>query len=217
MIRDNAALTVTLELAVPLRIAEVIDLPFAERRRIAEEAGTVVAAQGDTLQYGSSDKFGAGAKERRRHEAHGNARAAECEDCHRTQNQPRCCMRRFSGKCRVCLTGQPSYSAGEVFNFLARGLAVAACQPGGVTFAGLHWCAYPHPCCPDRFRSGRRPGCCTCTGACLLVTSCSSPPEGSECTGGCPFCENGCAAAGTGQACCTARHVSVTPKAVSVP
>ena len=28
----------------------------------------------------------------------------------------------------------------EAFNHLARGLACAAFQPGGVTFAGQHWC-----------------------------------------------------------------------------
>jgi hypothetical protein len=38
--------------------------------------------------------------------------------------------------------------AGEVFNFLARGLAVLACQPGGVTFSGQHWCVHSHPRCP---------------------------------------------------------------------
>lgn len=36
--------------------------------------------------------------------------------------------------------GKPGRSA-EVFNHLARGLAALAWQPGGVTFAGMHWCA----------------------------------------------------------------------------
>ena len=37
------------------------------------------------------------------------------------------------------------------FNALARGLAAAAYQPGGVTFAGaLHWCTAAHEGCPDR-------------------------------------------------------------------
>ena len=34
--------------------------------------------------------------------------------------------------------------AAEVFNHLARGLAALAYAPGGVLFAGLHWCA-EHP------------------------------------------------------------------------
>lgn len=38
------------------------------------------------------------------------------------------------------------------FNALARGLAVAAYQPGGVTFADLHWCTAAHLGCP---RAGR--------------------------------------------------------------
>lgn len=31
---------------------------------------------------------------------------------------------------------------------LAGGLAIGAMQPGGVTWAGRHWCARPHPDCP---------------------------------------------------------------------
>jgi hypothetical protein len=36
------------------------------------------------------------------------------------------------------------------FNALARGLAQLADAPGGVTFAGLHWCTSPHEECPNR-------------------------------------------------------------------
>jgi hypothetical protein len=35
--------------------------------------------------------------------------------------------------------GKPG-AAAAAFNALAKGLAVAAFAPGGVTFAGLHWC-----------------------------------------------------------------------------
>lgn len=38
--------------------------------------------------------------------------------------------------------------AAEVFNALAEGLACAAYQPGGVTFAGRHWCT-DHRLCED--------------------------------------------------------------------
>lgn len=36
----------------------------------------------------------------------------------------------------------------NVFNHLARGLAAAAYLPGGVTFAGAHWCT-DHAVCKD--------------------------------------------------------------------
>lgn len=36
----------------------------------------------------------------------------------------------------------------RVFNAIALGLAVCAYQPGGVDFAGSHWCVDPHPHCP---------------------------------------------------------------------
>ena len=35
-------------------------------------------------------------------------------------------------------------AAAMVFNHLARGLAALACMPGGVSFAGTHWCV-EHP------------------------------------------------------------------------
>lgn len=38
----------------------------------------------------------------------------------------------------------------KTFNALARGLALLAHCPGGVTFAGLHWCTTAHPHCPNR-------------------------------------------------------------------
>jgi hypothetical protein len=38
--------------------------------------------------------------------------------------------------------------AAGAFNALARGLAAAAYQPGGVTFAGRHWCVEAHIACP---------------------------------------------------------------------
>ena len=39
---------------------------------------------------------------------------------------------------------------GRLLSALARGLALGALQPGGVTWAGAHWCAAPHPACPNR-------------------------------------------------------------------
>lgn len=36
----------------------------------------------------------------------------------------------------------------EAFNALARGLAIGAHQPGGITFRGLHWCTSAHEGCP---------------------------------------------------------------------
>jgi hypothetical protein len=39
----------------------------------------------------------------------------------------------------------PGRSA-TAFAHLARGLAAAAYQPGGITFAGMHWCTDHHAC-----------------------------------------------------------------------
>ncbi|GAA4731746.1 hypothetical protein [Phytohabitans rumicis] len=38
------------------------------------------------------------------------------------------------------------------FNALARALALMADLPGGVTFAGQHWCTRAHAGCPNRPR-----------------------------------------------------------------
>lgn len=40
----------------------------------------------------------------------------------------------------VLMFGGGRGDAAEAFNWLAKGLAAAAYQPGGVTFAGRHWC-----------------------------------------------------------------------------
>jgi len=42
--------------------------------------------------------------------------------------------------------GSKPGKAAEVFNALAEGLACAAYQPGGITFAGRHWCT-DHAAC----------------------------------------------------------------------
>lgn len=95
----HALLLLTLEMAVPLTIAEVADWTFEQRQAAAREASAMVAHHGDHLLYGG------------RHTA-------------------------------------------ETFNALARGLAVGAYQPGGVTFAGAHWCVHPHPGCPNGREAG---------------------------------------------------------------
>ncbi|WP_326646088.1 hypothetical protein OG884_15665 [Streptosporangium sp. NBC_01755] len=41
---------------------------------------------------------------------------------------------------------------GRVTATIARGLAVLAYQPGGVTWAGSHWCTAPHEGCPTPAR-----------------------------------------------------------------
>ena len=184
----------TLELTVPLHLAEVCHLPFRERYRLAAEAVKVITSQGDTLQYGSKAAgFGDGAREMRKHHDHGTAKDQTCGTCTEGKAAARCCLRRFQDKCGVCRRGLAQYSAGEVFSFLARGLAVLACQPGGVTWRGLHWCAWPHPHCPNR-RTFRKPPCCICGDGCLGGTA-----EG-QCRD-CNFCANGCRAAAD-QACC---------------
>lgn len=61
--------------------------------------------------------------------------------------------------------GSKSGMATEIFNGLARGLAVLAHSPGGVGFAGLHWCVGSGHTgirtitpCEDECRRGRAPG-----------------------------------------------------------
>lgn len=41
-----------------------------------------------------------------------------------------------------------SYRHGEILGALARGIALGIDLPGGVTFAGRHWCGAPHEGCP---------------------------------------------------------------------
>jgi len=39
---------------------------------------------------------------------------------------------------------------GRLLTAMAAALAIGACQPGGVTWSGRHWCTTPHPDCPNR-------------------------------------------------------------------
>lgn len=41
------------------------------------------------------------------------------------------------------------YRPAEIFNALARSVAVGALQPGGVTLLGRHWCTVAHKFCPN--------------------------------------------------------------------
>lgn len=160
----NGVLATALETAVPLHINRVRDLSYPERQRIAMEAGGVIGGQGDTLMFGGRYEFGHGAKETAAHAAAGkcpgtgeHCACAQVTDPDTRQRRQAACTRCVNPKCYCHIRGEASWSAGEVFNFLARGLAVLACQPGGVTFAGLHWCAYSHPRCPAS--PGQSPGC----------------------------------------------------------
>lgn len=47
-------------------------------------------------------------------------------------------------------------AAAQAFNALAKGLATAAYQPGGVTFAGLHWCT-DHALCESALIAELKP------------------------------------------------------------
>jgi hypothetical protein len=46
----------------------------------------------------------------------------------------------------VLMFGGKAGKAAEVFNALAEGIAAAAYQPGGITFAGRHWCTDHRQC-----------------------------------------------------------------------
>jgi hypothetical protein len=142
--------------AVPKVISDTVGrLDTDERLALARECGQVVASQGDALMF-RSGRPGQGAKQKRAHKKHGDARVPECADCPDTGKQPRCCMRRFIAKCRVCTTGALEYSSAEVFAFLATGVACAAFQPGGITFAGMHFCT-DHDACKAAARTGKTP------------------------------------------------------------
>jgi hypothetical protein len=45
--------------------------------------------------------------------------------------------------------GAAPADAARAASHLARVIAIAALAPGGVTFAGMHWCDDSHPDCPD--------------------------------------------------------------------
>lgn len=140
MTSNNAVLDETLRLAVPMWVHELRSASAADLARIAAECCDVVAGQGDVLQYGGKRRFGQGTRERLRHEHAPRCAKKDCscegEGC-------------AASGCYCHLRGEPSYSAGEVFNYLARGLACLAHAPGGVTFAGLHFCT-DHDVCTGK-------------------------------------------------------------------
>lgn len=96
----SSLMLMSLQLAVPLWIAELLDLDDEERAFKIEvwrsAALMPIAERGDLLMYGA-----------------GQSRSER---------------------------GQ----TGTTFNHLARGLAALAFHPGGVKFAGRHWCALVH-------------------------------------------------------------------------
>ncbi|WP_433259245.1 hypothetical protein ACQPYK_49610 (plasmid) [Streptosporangium sp. CA-135522] len=85
----------------------------------------------------------------------------------------------------------PKAKLSGVLTSIARGLAIGAYQPGGITVLGIHACVYAHPHCPAT--PGERPSCCTCDpGQCATGTGRACPQE-------CSWCANGCSTDG---ACC---------------
>jgi hypothetical protein len=189
--RANGVLEESLLAAVPLWMDQYRGLHWGERARIASECAQVVASQGDTLQYGGSHKFGHGAGEVAAHQAAGRCPGTDC-GCAGAPEGKRAerraaCTRCANPRCWCQVRGEPTWSAGEVFNFLARGLALLAYEPGGVTWLGLHWCARPRPWCPAE-KGRRAPACCTCDARCPLAAG----VEGNCPAPGCPWCQNGC-------------------------
>lgn len=137
--RDELGL---LMLAVPIAIHDTVQrLDTEDRLALARECAQVIASQGDTLQYGSKKiKYGNGARELATHRSGPRCKVKDCR-CKGTG-----CLHK---RCYCHVRGEPSYSAGEVFDFLARGLACAAFQPGGVDFAGMHFCT-DHDVCTGK-------------------------------------------------------------------
>lgn len=56
------------------------------------------------------------------------------------------CKQEVASHGDTLMFGGKKGEAARVFNALAEGLAVAAYQPGGVTFAGQHWCTDHEAC-----------------------------------------------------------------------
>lgn len=144
----NLTLIVTLELAVPLRMFELAAMSNWRREQAitkwADEAASDVGSRGDALMFRSETKA-------RRH--------GLCANCGRDVSQDRdgwyhignegrefCCA---DGR-TPSLAGSPETGSAAAFNALARGLAAAAWQPGGITFLGAHWCALGCADCPRR-------------------------------------------------------------------
>lgn len=116
-----------LETTVPMWVVEVSRWPA---ERLARES----AAAGDLVAHGADVLFRAAAPR-------GKAATAPAGTLH---GQPGTRSRAAAGA-----TASPSPPcAGEILNAIARGLAIGALQPGGVTWLGLHWCTAPHGACP---------------------------------------------------------------------
>lgn len=103
-------LTLTLQVAVPLRMYQLRQMTEAQRERAvgvwAAEAAEVVASNGDTLMF--------------------RTKPWKLKD-----SQLTAASRRKPGD---------EVSTAATFNHLARGLAALAYCPGGVMFGGCHWC-----------------------------------------------------------------------------
>jgi hypothetical protein len=65
-------------------------------------------------------------------------------------DEAHCLAQVITEKGDVLQYGGQRGEAARTFTALARGLAAAAYQPGGVTFAGRHWCVEAHIACPAR-------------------------------------------------------------------
>lgn len=155
---DHAALLFGLDAAVPLWMRELARMEPEQRdydRQVwAHQAASVVGARGDLLMF----------KTPRRHPTTGT-----CVHCGQpirrvgaawpwTHDRPvqgvRCdpdaaAKWRAKTVAPAGTVANPADDGGgsaDTFNHLARGLAALAYQPGGVTFAGRHWCT-DHAAC----------------------------------------------------------------------
>jgi len=106
----------TLAFAVPFHMADAARLTLRERGRITRQAASAAGHQGDSLMFGTGVKPGTAERETGRHRLH----SLRVNDANRME---------YGRTCGICLRGQPSCTAGELFTLLARGLAAAAFQP----------------------------------------------------------------------------------------
>jgi hypothetical protein len=127
-----ARLLLVLETAVPMWAVKVAGWPADRRMREARGAGDVVA-------HGAGVLFSPPARKPGQTGTGGPALVAITKD-----------QADAGVKAR-------EYRPAEVFNAIAKGLGIGACQPGGVTWLGKHWCTAPHGTCPGVIPAGLLP------------------------------------------------------------
>ena len=157
--RANVALLVALDAAVPLWMLELARMPRGQRdhdRQVwARQAAGIVASRGDQLMYATKRRrpttgtclhCGQTIRPDDRYQStwihDGDARGVRCDPDALAKWRAKTTAPHGS----VAEPVDDGGGTADTFNHLARGLAALAYQPGGVDFAGRHWCADHRAC-----------------------------------------------------------------------